>query len=586
VKEVLVIPVRNSTMKFVGYSLLFAVFVFSSCVTLKNRNQEENVKIDEKKQIEYTFYFIEGNKLKTLGYFNDAIASFNKCIQLKPNAAVPHYEIANIHIFKNQFEEALHHAKSASQLDPDNEWFTLLFANLLIQGKQYKEAVQLLESKNLEGNTGYERDMLLAMLYSLNQRKQKKAIDLYIEIEEKYGFSEELAFEKHAILKMTGQIDEAVNEIRKLTLLDPNNPRYYGLYAEALINAERFEEAENIYKRLFELDPGNGLAHISYGEYLLNQGKKELALNEFMAGFRADNLEAGKKMNMVLKLETTYQNLLNRQELIKLIQAMNQVHPGNLKGHAYMADFYISKQDFEKARDELLKALENEKTMSDLWEQVSWLDLQIKDYSSLYNHSKTAIEFFPSYAKFYLLHGIACERIKKFDEGIEMLNAGIDYVIDNKNLKAEFYAQMAEIYNRKEDHESSDRFFEKSIELNPDNEAVLNNYSYYLSIRGDNLQRALELMRQVIVNEPNQSTYLDTYAWILFKLGRYEDALVEIEKAIKRGGEESAVILEHYGDILYATGRKQKAILQWERANELNPSQNLEDKITDAKEND
>ena len=62
-----------------------------------------------------------------------------------------------------------------------------------------------------------------------------------------------------------------------------------------------------------------------------------------------------------------------------------------------------------------------------------------------------------------------------------------------------------------------------------ENLLVRNNYSYYLSLRSKNLERARELSYYTIKVEPDNSTYLDTYGWILFKMGNSKDAIKYIE---------------------------------------------------------
>ena len=64
----------------------------------------------------------------------------------------------------------------------------------------------------------------------------------------------------------------------------------------------------------------------------------------------------------------------------------------------------------------------------------------------------------------------------------------------------------------------------------------LNNYAYYLSLVGRDLDKAERMSGKVIERFPNNSTYLDTYAWILFKKGNYTLAKFYMETAIKNGG--------------------------------------------------
>ena len=85
---------------------------------------------------------------------------------------------------------------------------------------------------------------------------------------------------------------------------------------------------------------------------------------------------------------------------------------------------------------------------------------------------------------------------------------------------------------------------------------VLNNYSYYLSLRKIKLKQAREMMKTYVSLVPNQPSYEDTYAWIFYQMGDYDKALVWIKKSLENGGSTSPTIVEHYGDILYHDERR------------------------------
>jgi Tfp pilus assembly protein PilF len=109
---------------------------------------------------------------------------------------------------------------------------------------------------------------------------------------------------------------------------------------------------------------------------------------------------------------------------------------------------------------------------------------------------------------------------------------------------------------------------------------VLNNYSYYLSLENENLDKAAEMSAKCVQLEPGNSTYLDTYAWVLYKQQNYTLAKFYIEKAIANLTEDNGEVFDHYGDILYKTGEKEKAMDWWKKALETGfESDTLEIKI-------
>ena len=138
-------------------------------------------------------------------------------------------------------------------------------------------------------------------------------------------------------------------------------------------------------------------------------------------------------------------------------------------------------------------------------------------------------------------------------------------MVNNTPLKAEFYSYLGDAYHSVGDDNKSDECYEKSLDLIPDNIVVLNNYSYYLSLRGKDLEKAERMSKQCVELVPDQSTYEDTYGWVLYKQKRFNEAKEWLGKAINTG-DNSPVILEHYGDVLYNLGEKKEALEYWKKA--------------------
>ncbi|HAP60934.1 MAG TPA: hypothetical protein DCR93_16020, partial [Cytophagales bacterium] len=140
---------------------------------------------------------------------------------------------------------------------------------------------------------------------------------------------------------------------------------------------------------------------------------------------------------------------------------------------------------------------------------------------------------------------------------------------------------LGDAYNALKQYPKSDRAYEDALRLDPDNLFVLNNYSYFLSLRGENLNRARDLSTRLVELEPDNSTYLDTHAWVLYQLGEYQSAANYLKRAVNQGSP-SGTILEHYGDVLYRLNRVDEALKQWERAlEEGGHSELLNQKISD-----
>jgi Tfp pilus assembly protein PilF len=115
------------------------------------------------------------------------------------------------------------------------------------------------------------------------------------------------------------------------------------------------------------------------------------------------------------------------------------------------------------------------------------------------------------------------------------------------------------------------------LSFNPNNDYVLNNYSYYLSLRKENLDKAERMAAQAVKNQPNNASFLDTYAWVLYMREKYKEARKVMERALAQP-DVSSTLLEHYGDILFQLGDVESAVHQWEKARALTSQHDLIDK--------
>lgn len=84
-------------------------------------------------------------------------------------------------------------------------------------------------------------------------------------------------------------------------------------------------------------------------------------------------------------------------------------------------------------------------------------------------------------------------------------------------------------------------YYERMIQLNPDNLTVLNNYAYFLAITGGDLNKAEQMSAQTIREEPNNSVYLDTYGWIMHLQGKNELALFYLNRAQQNATHEKVI---------------------------------------------
>jgi Tfp pilus assembly protein PilF len=173
------------------------------------------------------------------------------------------------------------------------------------------------------------------------------------------------------------------------------------------------------------------------------------------------------------------------------------------------------------------------------------------------------------------MNAVAKSQTKDFEGAVVSYQMALNLLVNNKELEAQIYAGLGDAYHSLNNHTKSDASYEQALKLKPEDPYVLNNYAYYLSLRNEKLEKALEMSKKSNELQKNNASFLDTYAWIFYKLGNYEDAYLWMLEAKKHSATITATIADHLGDILYKLGKKEEALAEWERAKSLGDNREL-----------
>ncbi|MDR3093202.1 MAG: tetratricopeptide repeat protein [Bacteroidales bacterium] len=529
---------------------------------------------DEQQRIDYEHDFIEANKLKLMGNLPNAANLFTRCTEVNPNDAVAFFALSEIYIATNNEAEALRNARRAAQLDPKNIWYKLRLAELYSAAQLADSAVLVYRDivKLKPDDTDMRMD--LAMLY-LEAGQFKKALNEIKFIEKTYGFTMEVAIVQYLTYSKKGDIKATEKLLRKSIKELPDELRFYGLLAELYSSTGKEKEAQENYRKLLEADPENALGYLSMIEFYKEYGNNSQVLTEMQRMYDIKTIHPDLKVELYLSL--TNDTAFARKYVHKLddmIEQLGKKYPDNFRVRMVNADRNLRQQRLKEAREDLLFITDRVPTNAFLWEQLLIILNYLQDNETLYESSAKALEFFDKHYLFNFLHGFSAYILKKPDEAIVSFVQTLECLKKEKTPDRKIEIQsmifLGEAYNDLKQYDLSDEIFEKAIEMMPDNPLILNNYSYYLSVREEKLDVAEKHIKKCIALEPDNSTYLDTYGWVLYKLGHIDAAIDVIELAIKNGGSDNPEIIDHLCELLVAAGRINEATQTCQQAIEMN----------------
>lgn len=537
-------------------------------------------------RIEEETLFSEGMRYLITDEPTKALTQFEKLLQKAPNNAAAHYATANALVKNGKTAEAIPSALKAHTLDGENKFYSLLLAELYVKQKRYGEAEELYEALLKKSTENAEYGVELAAIYLFDE-KPDKALNAYNLVERELGMNEEITRQKQRIYLKQNKIDKAVEEAEKLVASEPNDPDYLLEGAELLIANERTDQAITWIDRALKLNADSPQAHVLLADIYRKKGDMARVTKELNQVFANPNLEAGLKARILSSYaDVMGNNPAGKQDALKLAQDLAKTHPNDPKTMVMMADLFAQQGKKVEARDAYAKAARLDGSTYEVWGALLQLDGELNQVDSLLVHSEKALEVFPTQGMFWYSNGSANLYKRKYQEAVDALEESRKLLAatSDKDLKKGIDAQLGDAYNGLGDHAKSDEFYEAVLKVDPLNDHVLNNYSYFLSLRKANLPRAVQLAQKLVERHPTNATYLDTYAWVLYTSKDYAKAKQYLEKALADPAGASGTIIEHYGDVLYQLGQLDKAAEQWKQAKTKGgASPNLDKKIATGK---
>ena len=342
------------------------------------------------------------------------------------------------------------------------------------------------------------------------------------------------------------------------------------MLASVYMRFSDYNNAIEIYQKLLLITPNNPTAQVALYQIFLNRNDLQNQSIYLL------NIAKNEAIPLVTKKEIFYDILLNKNLvdypfLKEIIQNCNNLYPDEQLFKVLLGDLHFNEGDYNSSLAFYENAL-NTGLVKDqyIYHKIIEICFQQKAYDKLITFSDMAISYFPVIPEFYYYKALGLMQIKAYQDCLFALLKGEEFVIDNMNLHSDFLSMIGDCYHYLNNDESSDNAYKSALEQNPDNVFVLNNFSYYLALRGVSLDLALDMVIKcdsLTKTNPNAS-FLDTYSWVLYQLKEYDLAREISEKALMIN-PNSAVVIEHYGDILFRLELSRQALVQWQKAYQI-----------------
>lgn len=537
---------------------------------------EYDGKPDKKKN---ATYFSNGLQSKYREDTEGAIRNFEQALRFMPDDAASMYELSEQYSNAGRIEEAFNMIQKAAKIEPENKWYQMRLGLFYRNLEQYNDFIKLYEklTQKYPEDPDMLSELIDAYLVTENYSKALEKMDL---LEQQVGENEFITEQRLQVFKRQGNTKKVVSELEKLIEQNPDNIRYYGLLASFYAENGKIKEAIKTYEKIEEINPEHPYINVSLLELYDMTGDKDKAFDELLAAIRNKNLDITTKANTYDYWMNKNQGASNIDEQARQCgEAFVETHPDNKLGYLILGSCYFIEENAVKSKELYQKVLAIDSTDFFGWQNLIISESRLNENEAVRDHAVAALKYYPMQPVFYWYAGVANAVMENNVDAINYLEKGRRYTSDKMQM-SEFDAFLGDIYHQQGDEDKAFDAYDRTLRNNPDNALVLNNYAYYLSLRGERLEEALEMAIRANELVPDNVYYTDTYAWVLYKLGRYKEAEKIMKKCLGLEKNPSGANLEHYGDILLKLGKESEAMEYWKKAQQAGgASKELDQKL-------
>ena len=505
---------------------------------------------------------------------------YARALEINPNAPEALYEMAMLNYSMQSMFDSTRTVIADSllllaiKLAPENVEYKETMATVYAMRRDYKNALPFYEVVAHTKPIVAEKTARLVSLYEATGNYEG-ALRTIAELEELEGSDEEYSVDKlrnYIKLQDSTKTYSLIDDLRRN---HPKDARYDAMMADVFMHYGDTAKADAFLKSVNAGESGNPYLQMSFAHLCQMQGNDSL-MKQAMRKI-AVNASAPETMRLDI-LQQLFANAESRADSVSLfplisqsLQAPTQTSQIGRFG-AYMGaclDYPV-----DSIETMLRSIIENEPTMVQAWSQLLSFKYIKGDVQEALRISREGQVYNPENLYFYLTEGMLLYEQKNTAAALDALRRA-DKVYEKEESveeQARYLYFYAEVLHATGNDKDAFRFYELAIQKDSTNLTGINNYAYYLSLCGEQLERAEQLSRITIEAEPNSSTFLDTYAWILYKLGRYREAREYIDRIVNENDDHlDATIMDHAGDIYLRCGDRKSARRFWRLALEMEP---------------
>ncbi len=461
-------------------------------------------------------------------------------------------------------QNAAKYAEKAYLADTTNRYYLEDYGAALVRGGEYDKAVGIFQ-KMVVKSTEPDHYRILAILLD-NSRKTTEALAVLDTAEVRFGRIPQLGRMRQYYLLKTGQTLAAEADAQKAVEEAPYLAENHISLAEIYAATRRDSLALVSFQRAIAIDSLAAEPWLALGGYHQKRGNKVAYLTILERIFTNESLPLQGKIEEWKSLANNlndYRKFYPQYDaLIKRLYIRN---PESKEVATLYAQHLILSGKVEEALRLCKQLIDYKKPNIEEFTRVIEIENHLNRPDSVRHYTDLALALFPHNTDLLHMRGSLALQRKEYDDAIALYNEALKHA-DNDTLRSSLWGAIGDVEHQRKEMKRCFKAYDKALRFFADNAMVLNNYAYFLSLDGRDLERALTMISRALALSQNNATYLDTMAWVLYKLGRYDEAKKYMQQALSLDRQQSAELALHYGDILHALGEEFMAKTYWRKA--------------------
>lgn len=405
--------------------------------------------------------FFEALKQKGIHNYDRAVSALDKCIVMEPKQPILYFERGKNHVFLKNYDSAVTDFNTSLDLKPNDKDVLQVLYDVQYKQRDY-EAAEVTVKQLISFDSQYKED--LARIYT-NTKRYDEALDLIEELDIEKGSDVYRNKLKERLYALSDNPNRKVQELEKNIAANPKSKEEYlkliYLYSEQGNLKKAYETALELQKE----DPEADEVQLALYKFYLNDKKTDQAVDAMQRVLKSKNINVDAK-HSVLNDFVGFVNK-NPQFEPQLEEAITvfDTQVGDANTYQELAKYYIKKGNKIKALPYLEKALGNEPENLEIIKSTVLLQLDAGKNEAAEKTASEALDLFPSQPLLYLTYGVALSKQSKFDAAIDQLELGVDYIIEDAKMEADFYKQLGDAYTGKGDATKATRYYDKATSL-------------------------------------------------------------------------------------------------------------------------